>query len=277
MTALPPIASPARTGTIARQARLLLFGGTMSYRALFNWATPAMFIGTLLGAPLVQMLFFVYLGRQLGTGDDRFYVIGNAVLAASVACVYGGTMAIANERQYGTLGALLLSPRSRTLLWLGRALPYVANGILATAINLAAGDLLMGLHLSLPELSRIAPLILAATIGCSGFGLLLGALGLRLRDVFLLANVVFVLLLLLTGANVPRNVLPAWMRAVGDVLPLAHAITGSRLAADGGSMASVLPSLGLETGLGICYLLAAVALLHWFERSSRLKGTLDTI
>ena len=277
MTVLLPTASPARTGRLARQARLLFLGGTMSYRALFNWATPAMFIGTLLGAPLVQMLFFVYLGRQLGTGDDRFYVIGNAVLAASVACVYGGTMAIANERQYGTLGALLLSPRSRTLLWLGRALPYVANGMLATAINLAAGDLLMGLRLSLPELGRIAPLILAATIGCSGFGLLIGALGLRLRDVFLLANVVFVLLLLLTGANVPRSVLPGWMRAVGEVLPLTHAITGTRLAADGGSLASVLPSLGLEAGLGVCYLLAAVVLLHWFERGSRLKGTLDTL
>lgn len=80
-----------------------------------------------------------------------------------------------------------------------------------------------------------------------------------------------------TGANVPRSVLPAWMRAVGEVLPLTHAITGTRLAADGGSLASVLPSLGLEAGLGVCYLPAAVVLLHWFEHGSRLKGTLDTL
>lgn len=65
--------------------------------------------------------------------------------------------------------------------------------------------------------------------------------------------------------------------AIVEVLPLTHAITGSRLAADGGSLASVLPSLGLEAGLGVCYLLAAVVLLHWFERGSRLKGTLDTL
>lgn len=275
MTASPTVGA-GRTNVLVRQFRLLGFGGTMAYRALFNWATPAMFVGTLIGAPLVQMLFFVYLGRQLGLADDRFYIIGNALLAASVACVYGGTMAIANERQYGTLGALLLSPRSRTLLWVGRALPYVANGVLATAMNLGFGQALFGLGITAGELARIAPLILAATISCSGLGLLLGALGLRLRDVFLLANVSFVLLLLLTGANVSRSVLPGWMQAAGDVLPLTHAIAGTRLAVDGGG-SGVLPSLAAETGVGILYLLAAVALLHWFERGSRLRGTLDTL
>ncbi|MFH7597099.1 ABC transporter permease [Streptomyces racemochromogenes] len=256
--------------------RLTVLGGIMSYRALFNWATPAMFVGTLFGAPLVQMLFFVYLGRQLQLGDDRFYVIGNALLAASVACVYGGTMAIANERRYGTLGAVLLSPRSRTLLWAGRALPYIANGILVTVVNLTAGNLLLGLGLTAGDQAALAPLILTAAVSCSGFGLLLGAIGLRLRDVFLIANVVFVLLLLLSGANVSRSVLPEWMRLAGDALPLTHAITGARSALTGAGT-ELLPSLAAEAGIGLCYLLAAVFLLHHFERSSRRRATLDTM
>ncbi|RAG84054.1 ABC transporter permease [Streptacidiphilus pinicola] len=259
--------------------RFFVLGGTMAYRALFNWTTPALFVGTLLGAPLVQMLFFVFLGRQLGLADDEFYVIGNAVLAASIACVYGGAMAVANERRYGTLGAVLLSPRSRNLLWLGRALPYIANGLLVTGVNLAAGDLLLGLHLSLAAVVRMLPLLLTATVGCSAFGLLLGAVGLRLRDVFLIANVMFVLMLLLSGANVPRASLPGWMRIAGDLLPLTHAITGLRAALAGGASlsSSVGSSLAAEAAVGGCYLLAAVFLLHWFERSSRLRATLDVL
>ncbi|MFF1924353.1 hypothetical protein ACFVW8_27780 [Streptomyces sp. NPDC058221] len=61
------------------------------------------------------------------TGRERERVEGclpgNAVAAASITCVYGGTMAISDERRYGTLGAVLPSPRIRAPLWFGRALP----------------------------------------------------------------------------------------------------------------------------------------------------------
>ncbi|MCZ0980104.1 ABC transporter permease [Streptomyces diastatochromogenes] len=126
-------------------SRLLVVGGAISYRALFNWTTPPMFIGTLLVGPLLQVFFFVFLGRELGVADDRFHLVGNAVLAASASCVYGGTMAVANERRYGTLGAVLLSPRRRVPLWLGRALPYVLNGLFVSAFVLTAAALVLGL------------------------------------------------------------------------------------------------------------------------------------
>ncbi|MET9319925.1 hypothetical protein ABZX75_06960 [Streptomyces sp. NPDC003038] len=100
-------------------------------------------------------------------------------------------MAIANERRYGTLGAVLLSPRSRTLLWLGRALPYIANGVLVTVVNLTAGN---GRPLGLTD----------------------------------------------TGAG-------------------------------------LLPALAVEAAVGLGYLLAAIFLLHHFERSSRRRATLDTL
>jgi len=119
--------------------RLLTVGGIIAYRALFNWATPAMFIGTLLVGPVFQLLFFAYLGRQLGIADDGFYIVGNAVLAASALCLFGGSMAVLNERRFGTLGHVLLSPRSRTLTWIGRWLPYAGNGLLVAAFTLGVG------------------------------------------------------------------------------------------------------------------------------------------
>lgn len=66
---------------------------------------------------------------------------------------------------------------------------------------------------------------------CGIFGITLGALGLRFRDVFLVSNVARAVLLLLTGPNVPRETLPGWMRTAGDLLPLTQQ-SDERTAAD---------------------------------------------
>ncbi|MGW4849758.1 ABC transporter permease [Streptomyces sp. NPDC004288] len=256
-------------------SRLLVVGGALSYRALFNWTTPPMFIGTLLVGPLLQVFFFVFLGRELGVADDRFHLVGNAVLAASASCVYGGTMAVANERRYGTLGAVLLSPRRRVPLWLGRALPYVLNGLFVSAFVLAVAATLLGLSVAAGALPGLGLVLLVAAAACSAFRLALGALGLRFRDVFLVSNVAGSALLLLTGAAVPRETLPGWMRAAGEVLPLTHAADAARGLTAGGGLDGRL--LGAELAVGAGWGLLAVLLLAAFERGSRRRATLDTM
>ena len=260
---------------LVRTARLVVIGGGISYRALFNWTTPSMFIGTLLVGPVLQLLFFVYLGRQLGVADDRFYLLGNAVLASSTACVYGGTMAVSNERRYGTLGAVLLSPRRRAPLWFGRALPYVLNGLVVSGFTLTVAALLLGLPVPADSVPALAAVLLAAAAACSAFGLALGALGLRFRDVFLVSNVASSALLLLTGANVPRGTLPQWMRTAGEALPLTHAAAAARRAAAGRGLDMSL--LGAELAVGAGYLVLAVVLLRLFEYGSRRRATLDVL
>ncbi|MET9928568.1 MULTISPECIES: hypothetical protein [unclassified Streptomyces] len=107
------------------------------------------------------------------------------------------------------LGAVLLSSCHRTPLWIGRALPYVLNGLLISAFTLTAASLLLGPRIPLAALAGLAAVLAAAAAGCSAFGPALGALGLRFRDVFLISNVAGSVLLLLTGAHVPREALPA--------------------------------------------------------------------
>jgi ABC-2 type transport system permease protein len=257
--------------------RLIGLGGAIAYRALFNWTTPPMFVGSLLVGPLFQLLFFAYLGRQLGVADDRFYIVGNAVLAASFACVFGGTMAVANERRYGTLGHVLLSPRSRTVLFLGRALPYAGNGLLVAAFILTGGALLLGLRIPVGALPGLALALAAGSLACAFFGLLLGALGLRFRDVWLVSNVSLALLLLLTGVNVPAQNLPAGMRAVGSILPITHAAEAARGLVAGDGLAAALPAVGRELAVAAGYAVAAAALLRLFEVESRRRASLDTI
>ena len=258
-----------------RTLRLLGVGGVIAYRALFNWTTPGMFVGTLLVGPLFQLLFFAYLGRQLQVADDRFYIVGNAVLAASLACVFGGTMAVANERRYGTLGLVLLSPRSRTVVFLGRALPYAGNGLLIAVFTLTGGALLLGLRIPLGALPGLAVALAIGSLSCGFFGLTLGALGLRFRDVWVVSNVSVALLLLLTGVNVPAGRLPGWMVSVGQVLPITHAAEAARRLAAG--RADIAGPLLTEALIGLGWATLAAVLLKLFEFESRRTASLDAI
>jgi len=260
-----------------RTLRLMTIGGVIAYRALFNWTRPGMFIGTLLAAPLTQLLFFAYLGRQLQVADDRFYIVGNAVLTSSLACVFGGTMAVSNERRYGTLGHLLLSPRSRTAVFWGRVLPYAGNGLLIAAVTLTAGSLLLGLRVPVSALPGLLIALAAGSLACGFFGLTLGALGLRFRDVWVVSNIASALLLLLTGVNVPRDALPARLATIGGWLPITHAAAAARQLAAGHPVGSVAPLLLRELLVAALYAAVAVVLLRFFEAESRRTASLDTL
>lgn len=235
-----------------------------------------MFVSSLLVAPTMQLVFFAYLGRSLSVGSDRFYVVGNGVLATSIPCLFGCTMAIANERRYGTLGAVLLSPRSRGVLWASRALPYVVIGTLVMGVTTLAGDLIFGVGLGFGAGVRLLPVLLSGAISCSALGLTLGALGLRLRDVFLLANLTAALLLLVTGIQVPPGRLPTWMVRVSDVVPLTHAAEAARRIAGGGARGAWWPLLA-ELAVGAVWALVALVLLHHFEVGSRRHDSLDAL
>jgi ABC-2 type transporter len=62
---------------------------------------------------------------------------------------------------------------------------------------------------------------------CAAFGLALGAVGLRARDIWVGSNLAYYLMLL-CGVNVPLERLPAWLAAVGGALPLTHGIQAAR-------------------------------------------------
>lgn len=261
----------------SRALRLAVHGGGLSYRALFNWTTPPMFIGTLLVGPLFQIFFFVHVGRSLHVADDRFYLLGNAVLATSMPCVYGAIMAVANERRFGTLGAVLLSPRSRGLIWGGRVLPYAVNGLAVMTFMMLVGALVLGLTLPPSTLLGLAQVFVVAAMSCALFGLALGALAVRIRDVYVISNAAFTLLILFSGANLPPESMPGWMNAIGSFLPLHHAIEALRALFAGASFGEVWSALVLEVAVALGYAALAYGLLRFFEWRSRANAALDVM
>jgi ABC-2 type transport system permease protein len=256
--------------------RVVFVGGLTSYRALFNWISPWIFIPHTLGYPIFEILFFVYLGRFAGVESDRFFLIGNAFLAIAVTGMFGMGHATAGERRSQTLAALLASPANRFAVFLGRALPSIVTGFFVATTSFAICAAILGVHVPLSSLWGLAIATAAAAFSCTALGLCLGALGLRGRNVSVFADVIAACMLLVSGANVPLEKLPGWLQTISSGIPLTHGIKAAREVANGASIAATSDLLLKELAVGGVYLAAGLFMLRLFEYDGRRTGSLET-
>lgn len=256
--------------------RIFFVGGLTSFRALFGFMSPWVFIPSLVVTPLFQILLFVYIGRTAELESDEFYVIGNALQYASVPCLFAMTNTIAGERFQQTLGFVLVSPAGRIPLFLGRSLPVILNGALCALISLVLAGLILGLDLPSSSYAPLALVAFVTAFSCTGLGLVTAGIGLRVRETAVLLNIIFGLLLVFTGANVPIETLPGWMEAVSRVIPLTHGIEAARQLADGATLAAVKGLVGRELLIGAVYAVGGYQVLRWMERQSRLHASLES-
>ena len=102
-----------------------------------------------------------------------------------------------------------------------------------SAFGFVVGRVLLDFHPATRTLPALALVVLVTTCSCTAFGLLIGSIGLRARDVFFAANLVYFLMLLVCGVNVANGDLPGWLGAIGRSLPLTHGIEAARRVAEG--------------------------------------------
>ncbi|MGE5688921.1 MAG: ABC transporter permease [Pseudomonadota bacterium] len=256
--------------------RLFFVGGLIAYRALFNWIRPALYIPTMLLGPIFQILLFAYMGRYSQLEDDTFFVVGNAVQISCMSAIFAGTMTIANERSYQTLAPLLASPASRFALFMGRSLPVLANGLIVSAWGFCVGWALLDFDPPPSSLPSLAIVVAVSVAAATAFGLTLGSIGMRARDVFLISNLAYYLFWVFCGVNVPLDELPGWAQQVGRMLPLTHGIAAAREVVSGASLADVAGLVWREALVGVCYAALAFGLFRWFELQGRRSAALET-
>jgi len=255
--------------------RIFFLGGLQSFRALFNWLSPWIYIPSLVIGPLFQILLFAYIGRTTGVRDDTFFVVGNAVQISCMSAIYAGTMTIANERQFQTLSPLLASPANRFAVFMGRSLPVLANGLVVSAWGFCVGWALLRFDPSPASIPSLAAVVAVSVSAATAFGLALGSIGMRARDVFLISNLAYYLFWVFCGVNVPLDALPGWAERIGRMLPLTHGIEAAREVVAGATLAEVGGLVGTEALVGLAYAALAYGLFRWFEREGRRSAALD--
>jgi ABC-2 type transport system permease protein len=255
--------------------RVFLIGGLVSFRAQFNWLNPWILVPSLLVSPVAQILLFAYVGRAAGVGDDRFFVVGNALNYAAIPCMFAMQSSIAGERWGQTLGLVLITPARRLPLFLGRAMPVIVTGWAVAIFGLVVGSLLLGVRIPASAGPAMVLAVAVTSMSCTGIGLLMGAACLRIRDGATLGNIVFLVMLVFCGTNVALDELPRWMAVIGTWLPLTHGIEAARDLAAGAGLDSVRVRLLRELVTGLAYGAAGLATLGWMERDSRRRATLE--
>src|SRR6185295_3441140 len=186
-----PLQRPRARDAVANvivAARIFVIGGLTSFRALFYWLTPWIYVPTMLIAPIFQILLFAYIGRSAGLESNEFYLIGNALQYAAIPCLFAMAQMVGGERYQNTLSAILVSPAPRIPLFFGRSLPVVLNGAFVAAFALLTGSIVLRVHLPASSLAPLLLVVLIAALSCTGLGLVNAALSLRIRENAVLSN-----------------------------------------------------------------------------------------
>ena len=218
-----------------------------------------------LGIPLGVLVFFSTV-PVLPTGERAavdFLVPGVLGLSAAATGLVASAIQTAYERKSGALKLLGATP-------LGRGGFVIAKLASVVAILLVQTGLVMGLALGLlgwrPEggIAGVAVaigLVVVAGMAMAALGLLIaGTLSAEMTTA--VTNAVFLVLLVLSGAVVDADVLPAAVAAAGALSPLGAAVAALR---------AVLDGVGGGTGGGAA-LAPAGALLAWGALGSLLAA-----
>jgi ABC-2 type transport system permease protein len=150
-----------------------------------------------------------------------FVVPGLIGVILTMTMVMLTAMAIARERERGTLEQLIVSPVRRVELVLGKILPYTVIGYVQMSLILLAGRLVFGVPLvgSLRLLYVLAFLFIAANLA---LGLFFSTLAktqqqaMQMSFFFLLPNI------LLSGFMFPFESMPRPAQLISQALPLTH-------------------------------------------------------
>jgi ABC-2 type transport system permease protein len=258
-----------------RRLRIFAIGGFLSYRALFGWLNPYLFVIILLVPSVTQILFFAYLGRAADVEDDTFYVVGNAMVAAAVPGLFGMADTITDERYTHTLSLLVVSPASRLALFLGRAAPVAVNGAIVAAFAFVVGALLLDVSVPASAALPLLVTVFVTAFSCTGLGIVNASLGLRWRETALLSNLILYFLLLAAGVNVPLDLLPGWLSTLAQGIPVTHGVEAARGLVAGESLIDVAPLLGAELLVGLAYSTLGLFLVRLFEVEARRGASLE--
>lgn len=259
-----------------RNLRLTLLAGRLSFRALFSWNTPSLFFSVLVITPILQMLFFVLLGSSLDYKNGMFFVIGASLQGATSASVAGLVGVIAEERRFGTLTFLMLSPASRIAVFVGKLLPGLGFAAGVSIFTSTLGFLVAGWPMDLTKSLEYFLVILAASFSGAALGLMLSAFGLIYRDIFQIASAMQFVLLLVTGATVDSVDLPRWVQIIGQGMPLTHAIEAARgLANNATGTHRYLVLMLSEILVGLFWLFVALCLMKLLEVMAKRDATIE--
>ena len=181
------------------------------------------------GLVLVGGEYSENLAQLVGNGDVVAFIFTGYMLMGFIGtAVWAMGFSIRRERWFGTLEAIYVTPTSRLGQVLGMALHSTIHQIVGTFIQLIAVYVTFGLALKiegiLPALGIFALMMLALY----GFGIVISALGLILKEGWVVSDSLYSIMMILSPVAYPLIVLPTVAQQASALFPTAPALIGMR-------------------------------------------------
>jgi ABC-2 type transport system permease protein len=223
-----------------------------------------------------QTMFFALIGRMVGSQQRvHFILIGNAVVTAALVAMYC-VQSMCWERWTGTLPLLIASPASPLVVFVGRSVIWIWDGLASAAAALFLIGPIFHLPLPWPRVLWTVPLLLLVAVTTYFMATFFGSLALRSPNGrnTLAASVIGVMQAI-AGVNIPVRFFPAWVQYVASVIPLKHGLDAIRGVLAGAGAASIVTSALTAMALAAGWGLLAVLSLQLLAERGRRDGSLE--
>jgi len=192
----------------------------------------------------------------------NFLVPGLLGVVLQMLTTFLTSMAIARERERGTLEQLVVTPVRSTELMVGKLAPYCLVGYAVITLSLLCAVVLFRVPMR-GSLGLLYVLTLGFFFSSLGYGILVSTLSHSQMQAAQLAWLSMLPGILLSGFIFPRESLPPLLRAIGSLLPLTYFIAILRgIILKGSGLVYLWPQIVPMVGIGAALLAVSVARFH---------------
>ena len=274
--------------------RSLRIATWLGWQVESNWTDPFLFVGYSVLKPLASAAILVVMYAVITQGDFgspifAYIYLGNAFYIFVGQIMNGMSWTIIDDREhYKTIKYIYVAPVHFPTYLLGRAMARLLIASFSVLITVLMG--VFFLHIRIDPASVNWPLfLLALVVGV----VMLAMMGLILAGVMLLVahhmygvgEAVAGALFLFSGAVFPLEVLPAFLRPVGYLIPITYWLELLRRTLVG-QVAQAFPTLsglseiqllGILLGLTAVFSGLSIISFRWCEHQARERGLIDVV
>ncbi len=211
-----------------------------------------------------------------GVSDGVTYtIIGYIFMGFLNTAVWGMGFALRKEQWYGTLESIFVMPVPRWVYVMGMALHSTVHQGIILFFQIAVVYLLFGVILNVQGILPVLVFIALMLVSLMGLGLMVSGLALIFKEGWIVSEVLYSLITIVTPIAYPLAVLPPLLQKLSVMMPTTYAITGIRHFLIAETMEfTVWDAYSRLIIIGVCWVVTGLLMFHIVDRKVRREGTL---
>ena len=232
----------------------------------------------LYGMAIVGGRYSENLEKLTGTGNLITYtVIGYVFMGFLETAVWGMGFALRKEQWYGTIEQVFAAPVPRWVYVMGMALHSTMHQGLIIIMQSVVIYFIFGLVLDIGGILPSLLIIGIMMISLYGLGILLSSLVLIFKEGWIISEILYSFMIIVTPIAYPLAVLPSILQKISMYMPTTYGISTIRHFLIGESLGfSVFDAVLRLLAIGVLWVIFGLFIFNIVDRRVRNKGELGT-